>query len=80
MARNYDELGLERISFPRLIQELGQDMFDVRTGHGRLILTNPARMQARGGIGTLVLGPTWQEAEDAADRDVPQRLRAIGQA
>ena len=80
VARSYDELGLERVSFPRLIQELGEDLFDVRTGHGRVILTNPGRMQARGGIGTLVLGPTWQDAEDAADREVPARLRAIAKA
>jgi hypothetical protein len=67
VIRNYDEVGLRRVSFVRLLQELGDDLFDLRTGSGRLILHNPAKMQARGGIGAIVLGETWHAAEAAAD-------------
>jgi hypothetical protein len=77
VVRNYDDLGLEPISFPRLVRELEDELFDVRTGHGHLILINPARMEARGGIGALVLGPSWDAAEEAAGDEVPKRLRAI---
>jgi hypothetical protein len=52
-------------------------VFDIRTGRGKLILINPAKMQARGGIGALVLGDTVQSAEEAADDEIPSRLRAL---
>jgi hypothetical protein len=78
VIRNYDELGLERTSFVHLLQELREELFDIRTGHGRLILTNPARMEFRGGIGALILSETPAAAEEWASHDVPKRLQAIG--
>jgi hypothetical protein len=78
VTRNYDQLGLQQVSFERLVEELKDDLFDLRTGHGHLILTNPSRMEARGGIGALVLGETLPRAEQAATDEVPQRLREIG--
>jgi hypothetical protein len=77
VSRNYSRLSLEEVSFGRLLKEVGEELFDVRTGHGRLILLNPAKMQARGGIGALVLGETISSAEAAADEEIPQRLQAL---
>ncbi len=60
--------------FGRLLELFAADLFDVRTGRGRLILFNPGRMWARSGIEAVVLGATQQEAAHTLQEELPDRL------
>jgi hypothetical protein len=73
-CRDYMDLGLEKTSLNHVLDSLGDTLYDIRSGRGSLILTNPARMQARGGIGVIALGDTWSQAADALGEQVPARL------
>jgi hypothetical protein len=75
--RTYEKLGLEKTSFTQVLDALRDELFDVRTGRGRLILANPARMPARGAISAIVLGASWDQSARAAREEVPARLATI---
>lgn len=66
--------GLSRQSLADLLEFFASDLYDVRTGRGRLIFYNPGRMQARSGINALVLSRSWTEADQVIRDEIPKRL------
>jgi hypothetical protein len=68
--------GLARLSFPALLEHFDEDLFDVRTGQGRIIFFDPARMQARSSLSYIALGDTDEDAGSAAEL-VPLRLKDL---
>ncbi|MHC4989448.1 MAG: hypothetical protein ACYTGC_00565, partial [Planctomycetota bacterium] len=69
--------GLDRFVLADLMQQLAADLWDSRTGTGRIILYNPDRMQAHAAINILALGETWEGAEALVCATVPEELRAM---
>jgi hypothetical protein len=66
--------GLERVQFVELLHGFREDLFDVRTGQGTLILANPGRLAYQSGITAVALAASWQGAADHV-RDIPNQLR-----
>ena len=63
----------ESLSFQELLQNFQQDLFDVHTRRGSLILYNPGQMRSQSGIPVILLGPSWEESIRAV-REIPERL------
>ena len=72
--------GLSRVTFAGLLESVREDLFDVRTGRGRVILYNPGRMPARSGIDVITVGETWEEAQQFVLSSFPARLLEIAHA
>ena len=69
--------GLDRLRFIDLLEGLGPDLYDRRTGRGWIIFCNPGQLVSQSGIQYLTLGPTWDEAARRAKVEVPERLRRL---
>ena len=69
--------GLDRLRFLDLLEGLGPDLYDRRTGRGWIIFYNPGQLASQSGIPFLTLGPTWDEAVRRANVEVPERLRRL---
>jgi hypothetical protein len=67
--------GLNRVRFADLLDHFADDLFDARTGRGKIIVYNPGRMQAQSGISVLALGDTWDAAHRLLQSEIPERLR-----
>jgi hypothetical protein len=72
--------GLERCTFADVLDHAGEDLFDARTGRGRLVFFNPARIAAQAGLDVLAFGATWDDAEALVSRIVPRRLAELAGA
>ncbi len=66
--------GFERVRFEQVLEEFQDELFDARTGRGRLIFYNPGGIRLRSGLDVLALGETWEEAGAAVSEEVPRRL------
>ena len=69
-----DTPGLQETSFTELQRHFGDEMFDVRTGRGELLLLTPSRLRSRGGITAIVLADSW-EAASRKTATIQDRLR-----
>lgn len=69
--------GLNAISFRALVEDLGDELYDHRTGTGRFILFNPGRMNQQAGVSVIALGDTWEEASEAAFGEFPALLKRL---
>jgi hypothetical protein len=68
---------LDRVPFPDLLAAFQEALYDVRTGHGRLILLNASRMRALSEITVICLGRTCQEATEVLQHDLPCLLARV---
>lgn len=68
--------GLEKLSFPSIAKQLGMDLYDRRTGRGRVIISMPGRMFARSAIDMIAVGATQIEASCNMDK-ILERIRKI---
>lgn len=66
--------GLDRVTFPQLTHELQHDLYDHRTGQGRLIVYSPGRMPRQSSLTVLALGDSWDDAADCVAKRVGHRL------
>ena len=66
--------GFEHVRFEQLLEEFQDELFDARTGRGRLIFYNPGAITVRPGISVLSLGETWEEATAAVSDEIPRRI------
>jgi len=66
--------GLDGITFSRLTERLRGELYDRRSGQGRLILYTPGRMRLQSSVSALALGPTWKEAIEFLAQSVPLQL------
>ncbi|MFK7818704.1 MAG: hypothetical protein AB8G99_08290 [Planctomycetaceae bacterium] len=69
--------GLNAISFRALVGDLGNDLYDSRTGNGRFILFNPGRMRELAGVSVIGLGETWEAAQVTAFTDFPKLVTQL---
>ena len=69
--------GLDRLRFLDLLEGLGPDLYDRRTGRGWILVYNPGQLVSLSSIQYLALGPTWDEAVRRANVEVPERLRRL---
>ncbi len=72
--------GLERVRFDRLLEFFADDLYDVRTGCGRLIFFNPGRLEANSGIDVIALDETWEQASDTVRVELQDRLSELGRS
>ena len=70
--------GFERVRFGQLLEEFQDELFDARTGRGRLIFYNPGGITVRPGVDVLALGRTWEEAGAAVGEEIPRRFLRLG--
>jgi hypothetical protein len=70
---------LDRLEFFQLLEHFSSEIFDQRTGEGRLIFFNPERIQARSRISLIALGNSLSEAEKLAKVDFPAQLQELVQ-
>ncbi len=68
--------GLNRLSFAQLIHEIEQDLFDIRSGRGSMILYNPGRIRQNSGVSAIVLGTDRRTANETC-QELLQRLEAV---
>ena len=71
---------LNRISFSRLCELLNLELYDRRTGQGRLVLTTPGLMHHQSAIAVLALGDSRQDATEYVEKSVPALLRQIAES
>ena len=69
--------GLDRLTWEELLESLRDELFDVRTGRGGLLLFNPGRMKSQSGLGVVALASNWEDADDAFQRRIPEKLARI---
>lgn len=74
----HDISGLDQVSFEELMRFLGNDLFDVRTGHGSIILYNPGRLRYQCGISAILLDSRWEDGTKNVQRNLSERLRQLG--
>lgn len=67
--------GLNRFSFQDLVTGWSDDLFDRRTGRGRLILMTPGKIRHRSGVSVIALADDWNEAARIASEEVPEKLK-----
>ena len=72
--------GLDRLRFLDLLEGLGPDLYDRRTGRGWILVYNPGQLDSLSSIQYLALGPTWDEAVRRANVEVPERLRRLARS
>jgi len=63
-------------SWPDLLEQLEDLLFDVRTGRGRLVLFNPLRAERRRDLHVVAFGDSLRDAGEFVDRDLRERLLA----
>ena len=69
--------GLDVLGFDRLVEGLGDLLYDRRTDRGRLILYAPGQIRARSGLSYVALGPTWSEAVAWPREGVPRLIGSL---
>ena len=69
--------GLREIHFAELLEFFEADLFDARTGNGRLLFLSPAALQGRSGIDVIALADSWDEAARTVTEEVPARLAEL---
>lgn len=67
--------GLRDVPFHHLLERFEEDLFDVETGRGWLVLFNPARLRAQSGVSFIALGESLEEARYRAEDLLSHRLR-----
>ncbi len=77
IVRTITVRGLARIGFNTLLEHLGDDLLDLRTGLGRLVIFNPARIATRSGLSYIALGESDDQSRRWAEEEVPRRLREL---
>lgn len=75
-ARRISVPHLDRVSFAGVVDYLGTDLYDVRSGTGDLILYSPAVVPASG-LQVLALAKSWEAATRRINRAVPLKLRTM---
>lgn len=76
VVRSFSIPGLYRFGLEAVLELLGPDLFDVRTGSGRIILFNPARISVRSGLSVILLGKDADSAARFANEEFPEKLSA----
>ena len=66
--------GLDRVAFSGLIEQFPEELYDRRTGQGRLIFYCPGRMRHQSSLSVLALGSSWTDAADFVSQRMPARL------
>ena len=74
-VQNIELEGLSEISFSCLLERLDSELYNARTGTGRLILLTPGRLHHQSGITALALGKTWDEAAAYLQNSVTTLLK-----
>lgn len=77
LSKAVDMDGLKQTEFSGLLTHFTDDLFDVRTGRGRLVFFNPGRIGARSGVEVIALEETMQAASELSERELPQRLAKL---
>ena len=67
---------LDGVSFADVLEYLGADLFDIRTGAGDLILYSPA-VNPSSGMQVLALADSWEAATRRINSAVPLKLKAM---
>jgi hypothetical protein len=69
--------GLTQFVFPDLLEHFADELYDVRTNRGRLILYNPSGLQTPHGIDMIALGNDWDQASDLVEGELNARLEDL---
>jgi hypothetical protein len=69
--------GLEAVTFPEVLEVFADDLYDHRTGEGRLVLYNPHALTARSSLDVLVFGASREEVRRAVAVEIPSRMEAL---
>ncbi len=77
-AQDYVDDRLVGTTFPELCGQLGETLFDAKTGLGSLILYNVGPLERDGKFDVITLGSTQEEAEEVLLSKLPQLLGLVG--
>jgi hypothetical protein len=69
--------GLEAVTFSEVLEAFADDLYDHRTGEGRLVVYNPHALTARSSLDVLVLGASREEVRRAVAVEIPSRMEAL---
>jgi len=73
-AQDFIHEGLIGANFGDLVEQVGADAYDVKTGAGRFIFYNTGPLETHGKLDVIAMGETQQEAEAALEQDLPRIL------
>jgi hypothetical protein len=73
-AQDFDRPALIGVSFPEILERVGEEAFDPRTARGRFIFYNVGPLERFGKLDVISLGATQREAEDGLTRRLPELL------
>ena len=66
--------GLVGANFGDLVEQVGSEVYDARSGDGRFIFYNTGPLETHGKLDVIAVGKTQQEAEAALEEDLPRIL------
>jgi hypothetical protein len=69
--------GLMQFGFPDLLEHFTKELYDARTGRGRLILFNPGGLRTLHGIDVIALGNDWDQASDMVEGELNARFEGL---
>ncbi len=67
--------GLDRLSFSDVLDILGEDLYDISTGRGHLLVFNPRGLEPRSSIHIIALADSWDHAEQVVRREARDQLQ-----
>ncbi len=67
--------GLDCLNFLDVLDFFVSELFDIRTGQGRLVFLTPGHMKTASSVTALAMGATWEEAQTFIDEELPELLR-----
>jgi hypothetical protein len=69
--------GVTRFDYADVLEHFSDDLYDARTGEGRLIFFNPGGLKTPHGVDLIALGEDWGHASDVVEREFMVRLRGM---
>jgi len=73
-AQDFIHQGLVGANFGDLVEQVGAEAYDVKTGTGRFIFYNTGPLETHGKLDVIAMGETQTEAEAALEQDLPRLL------
>ena len=74
-----DNMNMSRVRFDTIVTALEDELVDVRSGRGRLVLYDPASIEARSILYVIGFGATTEAAADFVEKSVSERLEELAQ-
>ena len=74
-AQDFMHEHLIGVSFPEILERVGDEVFDPATGRGRYVFYNVGPLAQHGKLDVIAFGDTQEDAERALEEELPELLK-----